>query len=345
METCENCGRAIGKLETPYVTDDNVVCAECYDKIKASREPQRNTPVAQNAAPAQVVHAEHDVVEYAPPARRRSQTYHREQPRGNGAAMALGIGSLVMGIVALLACWIPFVGCISIPFAALGILIGLIGVIMAITTAGRGIGFPIGGVLCSGMALVVFFIVTGGATSAIGTAMEDAVDEMGKARLERLENELADLQSEQQQLEKNKQKVRQVSVRRARLIWSNDFSSTPSFDLRVYNTLDEPVTRIYMRGKATSPNRPLPYGEDTFNYSPPGGMNPKSDEEFLLRPSFLSSWDRVPRDDEDVRFEVDVVGIETPNGKYMTELPERKLKRLEELPQEIEEAKKAVSRQ
>jgi hypothetical protein len=36
METCENCGRAIGNLETPNVHDGHVVCAKC----KAILQPE-----------------------------------------------------------------------------------------------------------------------------------------------------------------------------------------------------------------------------------------------------------------------------------------------------------------
>lgn len=43
METCENCGSIIGKLETPYVHGDHVVCRECKDRLAQ--------PVTQHAAP------------------------------------------------------------------------------------------------------------------------------------------------------------------------------------------------------------------------------------------------------------------------------------------------------
>jgi len=33
IETCENCGRAIGKLETPRVWQDRVVCGECMPRL------------------------------------------------------------------------------------------------------------------------------------------------------------------------------------------------------------------------------------------------------------------------------------------------------------------------
>src|SRR5687768_13788572 len=29
-EACENCGRLIGRLETPHVLGENIVCAECH---------------------------------------------------------------------------------------------------------------------------------------------------------------------------------------------------------------------------------------------------------------------------------------------------------------------------
>lgn len=32
-ETCDNCGRVIGKLETPYVHGEHVVCADCYQRL------------------------------------------------------------------------------------------------------------------------------------------------------------------------------------------------------------------------------------------------------------------------------------------------------------------------
>jgi predicted RNA-binding Zn-ribbon protein involved in translation (DUF1610 family) len=33
METCENCGRQIGKLETPRVHENHVLCAECWTRL------------------------------------------------------------------------------------------------------------------------------------------------------------------------------------------------------------------------------------------------------------------------------------------------------------------------
>jgi hypothetical protein len=36
IETCENCGTEIGKLETPFIWIDHVVCATCYARLDES---------------------------------------------------------------------------------------------------------------------------------------------------------------------------------------------------------------------------------------------------------------------------------------------------------------------
>ncbi len=33
VETCDNCGRPIGKLETPHLWNDHVVCAACAETL------------------------------------------------------------------------------------------------------------------------------------------------------------------------------------------------------------------------------------------------------------------------------------------------------------------------
>ncbi len=53
-ETCENCGRTIGKLETPWLYDDNVVCRECWERLQEeTAEPTKVAPPAP-ARPAYV---------------------------------------------------------------------------------------------------------------------------------------------------------------------------------------------------------------------------------------------------------------------------------------------------
>ncbi len=51
-----------------------------------------------------------------------------EPRKGN----ALAISALVLGIIAALICWVPFLGLLSIPVGLLGMLLGLIGLALAL---------------------------------------------------------------------------------------------------------------------------------------------------------------------------------------------------------------------
>jgi hypothetical protein len=50
-ETCENCGRLIGKLETPWLHGEHVVCTECWQRLKTETgvEPRPQPPPPQYA--------------------------------------------------------------------------------------------------------------------------------------------------------------------------------------------------------------------------------------------------------------------------------------------------------
>lgn len=37
LETCENCGRVIGKLETPAIWQDHIVCNACHDTLTKNK--------------------------------------------------------------------------------------------------------------------------------------------------------------------------------------------------------------------------------------------------------------------------------------------------------------------
>lgn len=60
---------------------------------------------------------------------------------------SLGIASLILGVVAFAICWIPLLGMLGIPLSGLGLLLGIVGTIVAVVRRGSGIGFPIAGAL------------------------------------------------------------------------------------------------------------------------------------------------------------------------------------------------------
>lgn len=77
---------------------------------------------------------------------------------------SLGVASLILGTLAFLICWVPLLGILGIPLSALGLLLGAIGFIVALTRGGAGIGYVIAGCAISGLALAV----AGSQVAAIG---------------------------------------------------------------------------------------------------------------------------------------------------------------------------------
>ncbi len=89
---------------------------------------------------------------------------------------SLGIASLVLGVIAFTICWIPLLGMLGIPLSGLGLLLGIVGLIVAATRKGSGIGFPIAGALTCGISLVVAI--------SLNYAIAEGIDEAGKSYAE-----------------------------------------------------------------------------------------------------------------------------------------------------------------
>jgi hypothetical protein len=80
---------------------------------------------------------------------------------------SLGVASMVLGIIAFLICWIPFVNLLGVPLSAVGLLLGLIGIVIAFTRQGSGIGMPIAGTLLCGLSLGVVIVFAGAVVSGV----------------------------------------------------------------------------------------------------------------------------------------------------------------------------------
>lgn len=52
LETCANCNRAIGKLETPMLWQDKVVCADCHAKLSKSESYRQSINTPNESSPA-----------------------------------------------------------------------------------------------------------------------------------------------------------------------------------------------------------------------------------------------------------------------------------------------------
>lgn len=71
----------------------------------------------------------------------------------------MGVASFVIGLLALLNCWLPIIGLLVIPLAIIGGVLGLVGVL----SAGQKVSttWPVAGLVMNGLALLVAIVATG----------------------------------------------------------------------------------------------------------------------------------------------------------------------------------------
>jgi DNA-directed RNA polymerase subunit RPC12/RpoP len=137
----------------PVPRADNVPVAQ-YDNSPRLPSISINVNTAQPAAP-----------QPPPPRRRRryrryeeDEGYYEPEPPSGGAGTALGITSMVLGIVALPFAIIPCLVLFALPLGGLGLLLGLLGLLLGNNERGGSPGFAIAGVSCSGVALVLALV-------------------------------------------------------------------------------------------------------------------------------------------------------------------------------------------
>lgn len=58
LERCLNCGGTVGSLETPYLWQDNIVCVDCYNRLKRI-ELDRSSPAPRGITQPQNLQAAH----------------------------------------------------------------------------------------------------------------------------------------------------------------------------------------------------------------------------------------------------------------------------------------------
>lgn len=65
------------------------------------------------------------------------------------------MGALILGILAAIICWIPFVGMLAVPVAAIGLLVGAMGFLVSLIGRRSGVGMPFAGLFLCGLAIVI----------------------------------------------------------------------------------------------------------------------------------------------------------------------------------------------
>lgn len=113
------------------------------------------------------------------PPSRQTTTYHRKEISG------LGIAGLVLGIIATLTCWVPFIGMLTVPFAALGAIFSIIGLVVALSGRRSSPGMSIAGLIVCLTAIGVAVLMTGSFTAQLSESLEassSSIDSWGSNR-------------------------------------------------------------------------------------------------------------------------------------------------------------------
>lgn len=152
---CPKCGTPLQSPESQ--AGQTETCPECGNVAIVPAGQQEPPPTPQT-----------------PPQNQPVQTPPRRAKSVNG----LGIASLVVGIVAVLGCWIPFVNVASMILAVLALIFGIAGLIIALTGQKSGVGMPVAGSIVSGVALLVAIIMN----VVLGQVFSDVTDEARRSK-------------------------------------------------------------------------------------------------------------------------------------------------------------------
>jgi len=150
---CPGCSQMI---QVPVQVEEVVV--DPLDQLASSTVGPRPHPTPPPPKPRHVSH-------------KAARAKTPDAPKGTNG---LGIAALVLGIIAALTCWIPFIGLLSMPLAILGLLFGIIGLLISLIGRKSGVGLPVSGSIVCVVALFVAIASTGTAAEAIDQALEEA---------------------------------------------------------------------------------------------------------------------------------------------------------------------------
>ena len=181
--------------------------------------------------------------------------------------------------------------------------------------------------------------------SVNGKTGERIIAEAAQIKFERKRKQKEQALQEIKELEEKRQlsvaareQLKSFKVLRSRFYkQKRDFmgEEQPIIELTVKNGTSHAVSRAYFNGTIASPNRSVPWYQDTFNYSISGGLEPGEEASWSLAPNMFSGWGKVNAP-SDAIFTVTVEQIDGADGKalYSTsgfgEIEEKRLSELKE---------------
>lgn len=158
-----------------------------------------------------------------------------------------------------------------------------------------------------------------------------------KERVQALK-EIQELEEKHAKAEKARKELVKFQVLRSRFYKRKQefMGNQPIIELTVKNGTASSVSRAYFKGTLASPNRAVPWLQDTFNYKISGGLEPGEKATWKLAPNMFSEWGTVDAP-KDAILTVEVERLDGPDGNALfstREFSEDDVKRLEKLKQQ-----------
>lgn len=121
-------------------------------------------------------------------------------------------------------------------------------------------------------------------------------DQLAKAKMA-----LNDIQTEADISARNqaeqKSLIERIEITKPRFTFEKSgFTEQPTISFTIANKGTIPVKRIFVHGQVQTPGRAIPWVEADFNYTFPGGLEPRETKELSLSPNMFSDWGKVPRE-------------------------------------------------
>lgn len=147
--------------------------------------------------------------------------------------------------------------------------------------------------------------------------------------------EIKELEEKKQNTSKAREQLKKFEVLRSRFYKKKKqyLGEQTIIEITVKNGTPYPVSRAYFNGILASPNRSVPWHEDSFNYSISGGLEPGEEASWSLAPNMFSGWG-IAETHKDAVFTVTVERLDGADGEAIisaNEFGEREEKRLAKL--------------
>ena len=176
---CPKCGMAVvaRREEPPAEEHAAALAAMTSQPVEVTRVAAPPPPPQAQALPTMA-----SAAYVTPPAPSAVYVQHPQAaysativnvPQQKGAS-GFGIAALVIGIIAVLFCWVPFVGMLAIPLGLIALLLATVGVIVSLAGGKSGVGLPVAGGVLALLAIGIPILMTGAMAGAVGSAAAKA---------------------------------------------------------------------------------------------------------------------------------------------------------------------------